>query len=351
MNAQSARHSWDRFQRHVEVLLPDGGNIVVMFEGYFDESGSFEEGPGVFCIAGYHIEAEQARLMDAAWRQVLREHDIPFFHMVDCAHRAEAFKAKDVAECIDIETKLIALIKKHTIAGFSALANVNNFQLSPKYPDEYSACVESCVVGLASFLDLQRLDARDTAYFFESGHKNKGRAYQHVAQRIEEMGASITFAGKEQVCLLQAADLLAWQSTKYVKDRMSGARGPRKDFLSLMEHRHSILYQTIDNNELNFVMEDFPLKVRGEFTVGMNFNYDGPIAYFTVNEDSSPIIPVKAADAWAIGPGNMSLIRFNDFKGKEFFLGFDEMRLSEAIYAAMSALWWSRDHRFAALGE
>lgn len=337
MSSRPERHSGERFHRLVEVLLPGGGDVVVMFEGYFDESGSFEEEPGVFCISGYFIEAEQARLMDAAWRDVLREHHIPFFHMVDCAHGAEAFEDMEVQERIEIATKLIALIKKHTVSGFSALAYAKHFHLSPKYPDEYSACVDSCIVGLESFLDLHRLDSKNTAYFFESGHKNKGLAYQHVAKKIEQLGASITFAGKEQVPLLQAADILAWQSTKYVKDRMSGARGPRKDFLSLMEHRHSLLYQTVQNGEMTLAMEDFPYSVRSQHTVGLNLNTDGPITYFTINDEKTPIIAVKAADAWAEGPGKMAMVRFSDFKNEEFYLGFDEMRLSEAIFAALSA--------------
>jgi hypothetical protein len=94
-------------------------------------------------------------------------------------------------------------------------------------------------MALDAFLKAHRIGG-DMAYFFETGHKNKGRAYNNLAQMIAKMPASLTFAEKQKVRLLQSADLLAWQTAKYVKDALGNTRPPRKDFLSLMEHRHDI---------------------------------------------------------------------------------------------------------------
>ena len=38
----------EHFERLLEILLPTRGGVVIMLEGYFDESGALEEAPGIF---------------------------------------------------------------------------------------------------------------------------------------------------------------------------------------------------------------------------------------------------------------------------------------------------------------
>jgi hypothetical protein len=81
------------------MTIPFGGCTVLMLtEAYFDESGSFEEGPYIFCIAGYFIDSAQAKEMDHEWAAVLSAHHIPYFHMVDCAHGSGVFAGKKKEE-------------------------------------------------------------------------------------------------------------------------------------------------------------------------------------------------------------------------------------------------------------
>lgn len=55
---------------------------MVLIEGYFDESGDLDSDPGVFCVSGYFIKPEAARLMDGEWGAILVDHQIPYFHML-----------------------------------------------------------------------------------------------------------------------------------------------------------------------------------------------------------------------------------------------------------------------------
>ena len=329
------------FARLIDVLSPQAG-VLVMFEGYFDESGSFEEEPNIFCISGYFMPTDAARQMDAEWRKVLGEHGLPFFHMVDCAHGSPPYYSKMTKEeRIEIQSKLIGLIKKHTVIGFSALTYAESFTETPNTPDEYTACADMCVTSLYSFLDMNRTKGGEIAYFFENGHSKKNSAYGHLPEKLKRYSASMTFADKDKVPLLQAADILAWQSAKYVKDRMSGKRAPRKDFMSLMEHRHSLMYLNIENGEPSLAIEDFPLSVRSQHTAIMSMKADGPLRYFEVEGTDGvgqiPIIPVKGVPGWAIGPGKMALVQFKDFADRTFYIGFDEQRLHESILAIISA--------------
>ena len=47
---------------------------------------------------------------------------------------------------------------------------------------------------------------------------------------------------KADLALLQAADILVWQFAKFIKDRASNKRAMRKDFQSLLQHRHKFSY-------------------------------------------------------------------------------------------------------------
>jgi hypothetical protein len=308
----------------------------VILEGYFDESGDLETDPGVFCVAGYFIPAESARQMERAWMSVLREHFLPYFHMVDCAHGNGVFDGMPVDERSQIVIDLIALIKRYTVEGVVMLAKADTFA-PPKNdaPDPYSYLASACADALKMFLKMNRVEA-DVAYFFEQGHKNKGSAYNYIAEKAKRDGDSLTFAAKEEVCLLQAADLLAWQGTKYAKDysydRWGGAepkRAPRRDFKSLMEHDHSFLYI---GPEAKMSIEIWPMHKRMRDSSNIKIEDDGPITFWREDGIDLPIIPVDGAVGWTMGGPRMAYLAFRGMGGdRSFAVAFDEPRFFEAI--------------------
>jgi hypothetical protein len=322
----TARPDFARFLRLLDVIFPKSGHLMALYEGYFDESGDFEEEPKIFCVSGYYLESEQAKAMTAEWKQLLETHGIPYFHMVDCAHGNPPFKGKN---CVEIATQCIALIKKYTLYGFSVVSKAEYFTASDRRPDEYAMCVDACIGALRGFLDTNRLDG-EIAYFFESGHKSAGMVYNMFARRVEADGASITFESKLKVPLLQAGDLLAWQTRKNTQDTMRNIRPPRKDFLALMEHPHSLVYVSVVDGELQLVVSDWPMSRRSQNTVVLNPHNDEFLPYFTEDDDPTPIILVNKALGWRSGAGKMIYLGLESGpKPKNFALAFDEKRLSE----------------------
>ncbi len=267
------------FRRLLEVVRPQGG-LVMMLEGYYDESGDLEVAPGVFCVSGYLIESEAAKEMDRLWRGVLAEHNIPYFHMVDCAHEPPGgpFVGMEKAERSLIVRKLIELIKAHTLEGISVVARASTYK-GPRMdePDAYSQFASSCAQGVQLYKAMHGV-AGGVAYFFEKGHRSKGNAYNYIADNITRPEDSLTFAGKTEVPLLQAADILAWQTAKYAKDyfhpwRLDGKppkRQPRKDFQSLMEHTHMFMH--LDTGKDNNVagIEIWPMHRRSLADININ---------------------------------------------------------------------------------
>lgn len=215
----------------------------------------------------------------------------------------------------------------------------NRFTPSEQALDPYTLGVSSAVIEFQKFVEFNNIDSNSISYFFETGHKNKGRAYNRVATRIKEAGSSITFAEKGNKRLLHAADLLAWQTTKYVKDRLAETRGPRKDFLSLMEHRH--LFAHHSENELGergVGLEEFPFKA-GSHAVRWTIDDSGPITFVREGDRITPIIPITRVFGWR--PGNTvgtCVIFFKQMDlEKEFAISLDSRQLSAAMVALANA--------------
>jgi len=316
---------------------------MFLIEGYFDESGSFDEPPGIFCVSGYFIGTEAAQQMDNDWGRVLQNYKLDFFHMVDCAHGTEGFEHLSKDERIAVATELIALIKKYTVEGFSIFAKADAYEKADDSPDVYTECAMACVSALKYFLDHHRLSG-DIAYFFENGHANKGHAYTQIAKLIKRDRDSLVFDAKQKIRLLQAADLLAWQSTKYAKDyfypKKEGGtpkRPPRRDFASLMQHRHTFMYMHIKDGEKSMGVELWPLSQRSASTVGISIKEDGPIIYWLQDGSDLPVVAVDKTLGWRPGAARMVHIGMEGMKGKKFALCLDEPRLFEAVTTLIEA--------------
>jgi len=320
------------------MIFPKGGLMIPTIEGYFDESGDLDEPPHIFCVSGYYLTSEAAMEMDAAWREVLGRFEIPYFHMVDCAHGSGVFSAVAKPERVKVVKELIGIIKKYTIEGFSAICHGTIVDGHKKAPNAYALGVDMCMKAIESFMEMRR-DYRTTAYFFESGHSHSGHAYNYVAAELKRLGATLTFGDKAGIPLLQAADLLAWQSAKYVKDRIGNKRPPRKDFESLMEHPHALVHVGIgpDKEEVGF--EYFPLSRRSRYTSSFTVDYDGPIVFMREDGVGIPIVLVNSTAGW--GPSQADDLVYVGFtqpaeKG-QFALAFDRARLQEALGVIVDA--------------
>jgi hypothetical protein len=192
-------------------------------------------------------------------------------------------------------------------------------------------------MALETFLKVNRIEGK-IAYFFEAGHKNHHQAYNHVADKLAELGAPLTFHHKEEMTLLQAADLLAWQATKYAKDQFHKRRPPRKDFLSLMEHSHMLCYPTEKGGEKQqMAIEIWPLSKRSQHTVVLSLNQDGPITFHTEEGENIPIVMVDEAVGWRMGAAQMAYVALKDITQKDFYLAFEERRLYETIFSLIGA--------------
>jgi hypothetical protein len=219
-----------------------------LIEAYFDESESHP----FHSVAGYVFNTEQCRLLEQEWAAVLAPHGIKHFHMVECAHNIEGFAHLTRQECIDVETRLIAILKKRMACGFTTSFDVREKWKMPsamsigiKLLSPYALC---CYFGLMHVRTWAlRMGYRgEIAYMFEAGNANQGEAnrvmneiFSSPALREYYRYAGHSFVPKDKAVPLQCADLLAWLWTKAMKDKViMGRKNPRKDLLALLESEH-----------------------------------------------------------------------------------------------------------------
>lgn len=228
----------------LHMLLPQGGCVLNLVECYFDES----ESDSVLCVAGYLFERDSCVAMSQKWQKVLDDHGLKFFHMVECAQRSKQFKKKTKDECIEIQTKLINLIKAHALQGYAVSFELRFAHLVPSAKAHgleiiipYSLCCYFSLMSARHWAEKNNYSGR-IAYFFESGHRHESesnRIMNAIFAENELRGfyryISHTFGDKDQYLPLQTGDILAWQWRKYIKDRAKGKLNPRADLLSLTQ--------------------------------------------------------------------------------------------------------------------
>jgi hypothetical protein len=108
-------HSSDRdtdtsralLSRLLDLLVPTkNSKALFLVEAYFDESGTQRDSP-IMCVAGYLFSPEQCRKFDEEWAEVLREFELPYFRMSECAHATRAFRGRS-GICDPVARKMIS---------------------------------------------------------------------------------------------------------------------------------------------------------------------------------------------------------------------------------------------------
>jgi Protein of unknown function (DUF3800) len=257
----------DPFARMLDILLPQGGYVVAQVECYFDESGS-HSGSHALCVAGYLMDKRSAIALTRQWAKVLKRVNIPYFHMVDCAHGTDVFEKLSITHRIDVEKKMIDLIKEKTIQGIGVTINMQDYNsIMPKHPligTPYSFCAHVLIAGVGTWLQ-HNVNAdppiKECAFFFEAGHQSMTETnrimeilFLSKTMRERHKYAGHAFVLKEKTPAVQAADLLAWQLYTDRRHEMEN-RPRRKDYESLLQHHHTIIH--LDKPKIMALAERF----------------------------------------------------------------------------------------------
>jgi len=204
-------------------------------QAYFDESGD-DGGFPILSVGGYVLKRSHVSRLEAQWGFQLRKLNLPYFHMVECAHEPPGgvFKGIDKPTRAQLQAKLISIIHECVEFGVVVATPLRFFD---SVRDAYTECVTGTIFAIASLLQNKKIDLSrvEVQMHYESGHKHSGPARKHYLSLRQPFKAStFQYVRKAESCSVQAADLLVWHYNKFVKDKVEGRRRTRKDFRELM---------------------------------------------------------------------------------------------------------------------
>ncbi len=242
----------------IDACIPQGGCGVMIYQAFFDESGTHAGSP-LMTVAAYAFTKTGARQFSEAWARKLKNYSLSYAHMTDCATGNGEYSKMSLQDRIDSEKDLIMLIKKHSVAG--AAVSID----TAYYEKAMSGGVH--VYGAYTFILLQVVDrisrviaSRDSkasvSYFFESGHESANEAHRFMNSiktyggKVGDNYAAHVFVDKRKFLPLQAADMMAWQYRHFLV-RAAAGHPPRKDYIALIQE--SDYYADIDNSRVDWM--------------------------------------------------------------------------------------------------
>ena len=247
-------------------MLPEDGGLVAVLKGYFDASRALD---GSFCVAGLVFAPGQVAPFVEEWREMLGGREV--FHMVDVTHQAGEFKGLAIPDTDAMIRAAVSTITKR--ARFAVVVSCNLGEIIPALPSNnkdfgtpYPLCCWYCLATVGTWLDSEGRSDK-VCYLFENGDGNQGDADMLMwkVRRSRELSKayhyhSHGFAGKKErrAVALQAADLLAWEYTKFRResyernhaknpDPKLEIRTPRLSFQSIFLNKrlkHKVLHLT-----------------------------------------------------------------------------------------------------------
>lgn len=226
-----------RHAAHRMLRKGDWG-CALSIEVHFDESGTHAD---EITLAGYLFESKRLDEFCEKWESELKKFDLPFFHMVDCAHGTGIFNKIEKSDRLKIQMNLMRLIKRYSVNGI--VANIKNDR---KNSGEGFRSLVVCAAESVVRWAMATTYTGKVGYYFEAGangHGLVGDWFNDVARNPGSTGyyryGGHSFLPKEGNPGVQAADLLAWQYHNYTKKRKKKDLA-RLDLRALLRHPHVI---------------------------------------------------------------------------------------------------------------
>jgi hypothetical protein len=197
-----------------------------------DESG-IHEGAPVVAVAGYISRPKHWRAWTKDWNQAKRP--IKVYHATDCANFRGEFEGRDKARRDAFVANLLPIIPRHELAGILIGINMNAFrqeladhpELKRMLGEPYSACFQwaiSIIIDIAGSHGNGEL----MAFVHENNNYQSEalKAFNYVNENLNPRGIKMTmrFGAKQEFPQLQAADVLAYEGAKFLRNPTGSLR-------------------------------------------------------------------------------------------------------------------------------
>lgn len=212
--------------------------MIAHHTAYFDESYTHAPDPLVYTIAGYVSSEIEWKKFRKEWRRQLAKENIEYFHMVDFQACKPPYGDWSKEKRIEFLKSLHATIHRRVMRSFATTVNIDDFEsLTSKQkeilgnPHVFAAVNCMKMIG---FWTAQNVMYDPIAYVFEKGSKYDKQLQKWFNEDLREEDRNFfrigTFVLSDKVASpmdhrpatpLQAADILAYETTKEVVRRLT----------------------------------------------------------------------------------------------------------------------------------
>lgn len=214
---------------------------MVLMSSFFDES----EAGSYLTVGGYLFRKSKVRPFETKWGRMLKRYDVPYFRMSAVNAARPPFDKLGADGCDQLAREAIALVVEFATYGYFVAIRPDEFYevVTDKgfAYNPYTLCAHVCLMGMRYWSEINDPNAL-IAYFFEAGARHQGDAAlvlnnlsKTPSRVIEFRYAGHGFLLKERSMPTQAADMLAWHSSKNIMRADAGLNFPRGDFKALLD--------------------------------------------------------------------------------------------------------------------
>lgn len=227
--------------------------VLAVFKAFLDESGHHMPWPDIFTIAGYVSHISKWRRFEMEWKNVLLKSGIKCFHMSECAQRRGEFARfqNDELGRQELIRNLMKVIYRDPprFYGFACAVDMKAFYRLPDHIKQkfdgdpffmaFQFAIKQAAYMLENF-EPPLPPSEKLALVFDRKSGFEGRAlelFNIMKDRMElpyrDRLGSIAFGGKDQFVPLQAADIIAYETHRYLPMRRENKtpRWPMKQIL------------------------------------------------------------------------------------------------------------------------
>ena len=202
--------------------------MEIRVRAYYDESGS-EELPGYFGVAGFVGSDYQWGVFDRLWKETLKRTGAPYVHMREFAHSVDAFTEwkEDKERREQLMAGVVGAVLKGEltpvgsairVADFNALTEEERVRLQ----GPYFCCLQDVLLGFSLTTSDEEVEVQVTGDQ-HSEHEEKARKLHRALRRtgrpFDDLSEELNFADMRETLGLQAADLLAYEMVKELKNQ------------------------------------------------------------------------------------------------------------------------------------
>lgn len=210
----------------------------------FDDSGGYSDTEFI-SIAGYAAQDEQWDSFMGEWETLLLRHGLPYMHMRELIPLQGPYKKLgwDYSKRDAVLAEFIALIKLRMACGFAVALDARYYRKMSKEAKELIGNPHRfCVIRLIGLIrkimaSIHRENDPITLVFDDS--EEFSVMYHGIIRDLRKspeyrkLIGSVCFTDDDIYTPLQAADILAWGTTKELSQKLGGFKS-RKDFEDLV---------------------------------------------------------------------------------------------------------------------